>query len=63
MYITGETINNLSTISIYQRSYLNRFSNIKKYVKDVIYVNENNNNLETILHNQKTYFLHIACLM
>ena len=57
MYITGETINNLCTISIYERSYLNRFSNIKKYVKDVIYVNENNNNLETILHNQKTYFL------
>ena len=56
MYITGETINNLCTISIYERSYLNRFSNIKKYVKDVIYVNENNNNLETILHNQKNIF-------
>lgn len=55
MYITGETINDLCTISIYERSYLNRFSNIKKYVKDVIFVNENNN-LETILHNQNNIF-------
>ena len=55
MYITGETINDLCTISIYERSYLNRFSNIKKYVKDVIYVNENNN-LETILDNKNNIF-------
>jgi hypothetical protein len=55
MYITGETINDLCAISIYERSYLNRFSNIKKYVKDVIFVNENNN-LETILHNQNNIF-------
>ena len=56
MYITGETINDLCTISIYKRSYLNRFSNIKKYVKDVIYVNENNNNLEAMLQNQNNIF-------
>jgi len=56
MYITGETINNICPISIYERSYLNRFSNIKNYVKDVIYVNENNDNLEDIIHNQANIF-------
>lgn len=40
MYITGERLNQLCPISIYDRRYLNKYSNIKKYVKKVIYINE-----------------------
>ena len=54
-YISGENINNLCNISIYDRKWLNGASNLKKYIKKVIYVNENNN-IETILDNQDNIF-------
>ena len=56
MYLTGETINQLCPISIYNRKYLDDFSNIKKYVKKVIYVNEKNPDLTKILENEKNIF-------
>lgn len=56
MYISGETINQLCPISIYNRKYLDEFSNIKKYVKKVIYVNEKNPDLTKILENEKNIF-------
>jgi len=59
MFITGETLNKLCIISIYDRNYLNQFSNIKKYVNEVIYVNENNSNLGDILNNKNIFFTKI----
>ena len=59
MFITGETLNKLFPISIYDRNYLNQFSNIKNYVNEVIYVNENNYNLTHILNNKNIFFTKI----
>jgi len=56
MFITGETINQLCPISIYDRKYLNSYSNIKKYVSKVIYVNEPNQDLINILENEINIF-------
>ena len=59
MFITGETLNKLCIISIYDRNYLNQFPNIKNYVNEVIYVNENNSNLSNILNNKNIFFIKI----
>jgi hypothetical protein len=59
MFITGETLNKLCLISIYDRNYLNEFSNIKNYVNEVIYINENNSNLSNILNNKNIFFTKI----
>lgn len=56
MFITGETINNLCPISIYDRNYLNRYSTIKNYISKVIYVNEPNQDLINILENEINIF-------
>jgi hypothetical protein len=56
MYISGETINNLCDVSIYTRDYLNSFPGIKKYCKKIIYIGENNDNMEEIINNSKIFF-------
>lgn len=52
-------MNQLCSVSIYQRRYLNKFPNIKNYVRDVIYVNEPNPNLRALLNNKNIIFTKI----
>lgn len=57
MYINGEEINSLCQISIYKRNYISTYSNIKKYIKTVIYVNETSDQeITTILNNNSNIF-------
>jgi hypothetical protein len=56
MYITGEELNYLCDLSIYERYYLDVHSNIKNYCKKIIYVNENNYDLENIINKTNTFF-------
>jgi len=59
MYISGETINNLCDVSIYEKDYLNSFPGIKKYCKKIIYIGEYNDNIEEIINNSKIFFTKI----
>ena len=58
MYITGEEINNIADIAIYDKKYIDRFSNIKKYCKKIMYLDEKN--IEEKIKDCKIFFIKIS---
>jgi len=58
MYITGEEINNIADIGIYDKKYIDKFSVIKKYCKKIIYLDEIN--IEEKIKDCKIFFIKMS---
>jgi hypothetical protein len=56
-YVSGELFSKLSDVSIYDRSYINHFANIKKNCNQIIYNNEPVNNDVLAIINSSIIFL------